>query len=371
VVEVDRVAVSADHVDRTPAQERVESPSAKGRIGEEKEKGRQNRRPPGVAAYHERRCDKGGSAHYIPRESRVLTHLVAAEDPEIREQESAEKERQKGYKAQPMESRLRCRGYRPCRDANYDRCQDESSPPGLSDREDDTEERRQQIELKLDLQGPCDVIDQARLAEHEPVDVEEAGREVGEQLDGGLPFDDHQEGKQDDEIEKIGRLEPREAAKVKSLQARLLRRHEIVPRKRQRDDEPADDKKQVHANAPLMQDSRKRGGTGGKSRLHTEEMPEVIEQHACDREEPQSVDLRDESIRCRLSGEPAGDGVWEGQGWRELRDWWEEVGSWQLAVGRWQVESGEVGKWYLECSGLTELFWVSVPFEESSSPQWQ
>ncbi len=158
------------------------------------------------------------------------------------------------------------------------------------------DQRRQNVELYLDLQRPRHDIDRAHRLIRYVVHVEHACQQVRHDS-ANRPVRDHdQHQREQNQIRDIWRFEPGQPAQEVLAQLRLGPFAQMMLRKRQSKHEPAYDKEQWNANRSVLKqpvpepiDSARRIIQAG--RFGQKVIVDVTHDHARDGDEPQSIDL--------------------------------------------------------------------------------
>ena len=101
--------------------------------------------------------------------------------------------------------------------------------------------------MHLDFERPRHRVDEARVAHRQVGDVARAGKKIREEFARGLMIDEDEQRHDQREIDEIRWLQPRESPQIVRAEAPGRPAFQKMRRKRQRENETADDEKKLDA----------------------------------------------------------------------------------------------------------------------------
>jgi hypothetical protein len=175
----------------------------------------------------------------------------------------------------------------------HDRC---TARECVSHCKNERENWNKHVKLDLDLERPCDVVDDVLAAINDVVQIEEARNQMGKKNVCVLVIEQHQKDKKANHTDKIRGFKASQPSQEILFEANGFFLFQVMRRKRECEDETADNKEELHTMKALQGNSGKdiafcREGIR-LGRFYTKIYDKMEQHNSANGYEPKSIDLR-------------------------------------------------------------------------------
>ncbi len=294
--EVDRVTHAADRRDRGAAEESAEPPAPeRAEHQPAQHQGQRGAASLRVLAERHHRQHARDAERVVSARARPGGGCDAVVDPQIGDEHAREEVGAEGDERE-REPRRGPRRHELAEAAGHHQGGEEGPPRARgAHRVRAREERREEVELHLDLERPGDGVDPAQLPVDEVVEVEHAGDVVREERRRGVAAGPHLQREEQRQDDQVGGLDPRDAAQVVRPERHGRAAAARVPREGEPEDEAAHHEEEPDADVAAGEQGTERARPerpGPRGEVLDEGAVEVEEHHRPDRQEAEAVDSR-------------------------------------------------------------------------------